>query len=261
MYYDDQGDYTQEQFDKIYDKIYEELTSGYYKQEHRVAYLLGGQPGSGKSTFYTDNNELMGYVVVDGDKFRKYHPNINDIIKNDYENYVERTQHFSNQVVERLIKDLSYHGYNIVIEGTLRDAKYPISTCKTLKEAGYVTNLVIVACDAELSWKSTINRTKILKELGEYPRLVPIDKFNRTIKNIPDSISEIEHAQCFSSIRIIDRDRNILYDNDNERSPSEIIKNILNIQKWNSNFQQHQNEYYALKMGLLKEAMNHNHAE
>lgn len=51
MYYDDQGDYTQEQFDKIYDKIYEELTSGYYKQEHRVAYLLGGQPGSGKSTF------------------------------------------------------------------------------------------------------------------------------------------------------------------------------------------------------------------
>ena len=189
-------EYTNEEFEASYNKIYDMLTKDGAAKQQNCVIFLGGQPGSGKSHIIGEN-DCVDYVKINGDDYRKYHPNFDEITSYDIENMPTRTQEFVNKCIERLIKDLSDEGYNLVIEGTLRNPQVTIDTCQTLKNKGYRTDLIIVAVDAVTSWESTINRAELLKELGQTPRLVPIDKYNYIVNNIVNSVETIDNAGCF----------------------------------------------------------------
>lgn len=117
------------------------------KKNHAVIFL-GGQPGAGKSTFTNMDYSFSDYIVIDGDQYRQFHPEYESILEKGIDKVSEFTQPFVNQVVEDLIIELSQEGYNLLIEGTLRDASVPIATSKLLKEKGYTTELYVMACDA-----------------------------------------------------------------------------------------------------------------
>jgi UDP-N-acetylglucosamine kinase len=245
-------EYSEEEYTKAYGAIYSVLTGCAHQQGEKRAYILGGQPGSGKSTFYSGNESLNGYVTINGDQYRKYHPRYDDIVKYDLDNYANRTQSFVNQVVEQLINDLSDGGYSIIIEGTLRNPTVPIKTCELLKEKGYNTRLVVVACNAERSWKSTMLRAHLMQEMGEKPRFVPIDKYNMIVNNLPDSLDAISNKQCFDCIKIINRDNDVLYRNGEGNSPSQVLRDELDLDTWNNRFMKHAQDYMNEKIELLK---------
>jgi UDP-N-acetylglucosamine kinase len=244
-------EYSVEEYDKAYRAIYSTVTMCAHKQDGKRAYILGGQPGSGKSTFYAGNESLDGYVTIDGDQYRKYHPKYDDIVKYDLDNYANRTQSFVNQVVEQLISDLSTEGYSIIIEGTLRNPAVPIKTCELLKENGYDTGLIVVACDAEQSWKSTILRAHLMQEMGEKPRFVPIDKYNVIVNNLPGSLDIIDNQKCFDFIKIINRDSEVLYRSGDAKPISQVLRDELNLDTWNNKFLQHAQDYMNEKIELL----------
>ena len=249
-------DYTQEEFEECYNKIYDSLTKDGIAQQQNCVIFLGGQPGSGKSHFI-GQDEFIDYIKINGDDYRKHHPRFKDIVSYDVKDMAERTQEFVNACIERLIKDLSDEGYNLVIEGTLRSPQVTINTCQTLKDKGYQTDLYIVAIDAVTSWNYTINRAELLKEMGDTPRLVPIDKYNYIVNNLVNSVDQIDSAGCFDSIHIVDRNSKIIYPDNTGRKAASIMEEKLNVGKWNEMYDDIANKFFDLQIDMLQTRKKH----
>lgn len=244
--------YSEEEYNKAYIAIYQSLTMARHTRTGKCAYVLGGQPGSGKTDFYSKNEALSSYIAIDGDQYRKYHPRYDEIIACDFDNYPEYTQPFVNKIVEQLIDELSANGYDLIIEGTLRDPDVSIKTCDLLRGRGYLPRLVVVACDAEQSWKSTISRAQLMQEFGEKPRLVPINKYHTIVNSLPTSLDIIYHEQCFSSISVIGRDNRFLYKNGSQGNPADVLRDALNLDNWNDKLEFYIDEYLDLKEAILQ---------
>lgn len=250
---------TEEQFQDAYGRIRNVLVAGKSSGIDKCTIILGGQPGAGKSSFYEMRDELVDYIPINGDEYRRFHPNYNNIIKTDPEHYAERTQSFSNRIVETLISDLGSKGFNLVIEGTLRNPDVPIKTCEYLKGKGYEPELVVVACDAEKAWKSTIARAELLKSRGLAPRLVPIDIYDNTVNRIPDSIDRIEEKDCFKDITIINREGDILYRKGQGEKASDVLRRELNLENWHNKLPNYENEFIKAKIAILQATLNKGH--
>lgn len=239
-------------FNNAYSKVFNSVIKEGVPQKNHCVIFLGGQPGSGKSHFCYQDNSLNSYIVINGDKYRSFHPDFFNIIEYDLDNYVERTQSFVNRCIERLISDLSDKGYNMIIEGTLRDPNVPINTCRQLKSKGYIADLYVMGVDACTSWQSTINRADIMLCLDEAPRLVPIDKYNNIVNNLPENLDIIEHSGLFRNISVIDRDNKILYPNDKGLSASATLKSVLNLDEWNKSFNKAADSFIDEKVAVLE---------
>ena len=83
-----------EQFQRAYQAIRTDLIAGKPPHTDKCTIILGGQPGAGKSSFYELRDELIDYIPINGDEYRRFHPNYRSIIKTDPEHYAERTQLF-----------------------------------------------------------------------------------------------------------------------------------------------------------------------
>lgn len=249
-------EYTQEEFEECYNKIYDSLTKDGIAQQQNCVIFLGGQPGAGKSHFI-GQDEFINYIKINGDDYRKYHPRFKDIVLYDVNDMVERTQEFVNACIERLIKNLSDEGYNLVIEGTLRSSQVTINTCQILKDKGYQTDLYIVAIDAVTSWNYTINRAELLKEMGDTPRLVPIDKYNYIVNNLVNSVDQIDSAGCFDAIHIVDRNSKIIYPDNTGRKAASIMEEKLNVGKWNEMYDDIANKFFDLQIDMLQTRKKH----
>ena len=255
MYTDDYSydTYSNDEFQRAYKNIKDNLTAGMTANSDRCTIILGGQPGAGKSAFYQMRDDLQTYIAINGDEFRRFHPHAASILSSDAEHYAERTQPFSNQVVETLIDDLGSKGYNLIIEGTLRNPEVPIRTCEGLQGKGYSADLVVVACDAELAWKSTLDRAEQQKSMGAIPRLVPIDIYNRTVHQIVDSLAFIEQRGCFDSITVIKRDGTILHDKDDVLySAADALETELDLSNWDKKFPMYEKVFIRKKINILE---------
>lgn len=247
------NDYTLAEFERQYKLIYDSIVKDGVPQKNHAVIFLGGQPGAGKSHFYSKSDDLNGYIVIDGDQYRKYHPRYDDISKYDMENYANRTQQFVNECIECLIEDLSDQGYNLIIEGTLRDPNVPINTCKTLVGKGYTADMYVIAVDARISWQSTISRANILLDMGCAPRLVPIDKYNFIVNNLPDNLQKIDDSGYFHSIHVIDCDFNVLYPSKSGLSAAEILRARMNLTEWNKDYEKKADEFLETKIDVLQQ--------
>ena len=66
--------YTDKEFQKAFQQILKFYKSRYTSQENPKAFLLGGQPGAGKSALENMINIEDEYVSISGDDYRKFHP-------------------------------------------------------------------------------------------------------------------------------------------------------------------------------------------
>lgn len=247
----------EDSFNEIYDRLKNILVLEKPHGNEKCTIILGGQPGAGKSSYYANNNKIADYVKIDGDTFRVYHPDYERIIKTDSEHFAERTQTFVNYMVERLISDLGNDGYNMIIEGTLRNPNVPIKTCNELKTKGYFPELIVIACDAETAWKSTIKRAQLALFSNEPVRFVPIDIYDYTVNHLPENIEKISNEKCFRKITIMDRDGSILFsDESNTQTPKETMEMILNLDNWNAKLEMYETDFIQRKIELLENQLS-----
>lgn len=224
-------DYTQEQFNEQFEIIYKDLTSHSRPGEFPKATLLGGQSGSGKSTIHMIiSEEDPNAVVIDGDRFRENHPFFTEIHEqygNESANY---TQPFVNEMISALIERLSSEKYDLIIEGTCRNVNVPINTFNDLKKKGYRVELAVMCTDKERSLQSTIDRYNAMKAAGLSPRAVPRDKYNDTVKALPQNISELYKHRIFDDIRLFYRDKTCIYkfSEQPDTDPAQIFEHKLN---------------------------------
>lgn len=222
-------EYTNDEFLEIYNLIFQRITKNKNISSDPVAYILGGQPGAGKSYLQRNilkNNENC--IVINADAFRESHPHyfyIQNLYGDDASIY---TQPFINKVTEQLIKDLSDKQYNLIIEGTLRTAEIPLKTCKMLKNKEYTVELQIISVKKEISYESTILRYENAIAAGKIPRATSKEHHDKVVNAICENLDLIYNQNLFNDIKLFDRNDNCLYSVLQNIKPSKIENSILN---------------------------------
>ncbi|QNT58403.1 zeta toxin family protein [Neisseria musculi] len=177
--------------------------------------MLGGQPGAGKSNLVRKINAELGgnLLVVNGDEFRRYHPDFDEIQAKYGKDAPKHTAAFSGAMTEKVIAKALSEGYNISVEGTFRTAEVPMGTLDQMRAHGYETAVYIQTAPAEVSWQSTIERYKYMEDLGETPRATPKEHHDLVVKLLPKNADTVfasgkaDHFRVYSREGLIFDDR------------------------------------------------------
>lgn len=225
--------FTDKQFeDRLSDNL-DELVQGKKAVETPTAFLLAGQPGSGKTSLRnviaeeTNNN----MIVIDNDTFKQQHPNFEELVKLYGKDVVKHITPYSNQMTEAVISRLSEQGYNLVIEGTGRTTDVPIKTATMLKTKGYQTKMYVMAVPKIKSYLGTIERYETM--FSDDPmtaRATPKQAHDIVVTNLPSNLETLHKTGVFSDIRLYDRQGMKLYSSleTPSVSPKDPLESILN---------------------------------
>ena len=217
--------YTDEEFQKAFQQILKFYKLRYTSQENPKAFLLGGQPGAGKSALENMINIEDEYVSISGDDYRKFHPlydKLNKIYGKDASKY---TQKWSGEMVEHLLKEARKEKWNVILEGTLRKAELPIREAKDFKENGYSVELYVVAVKPEKSYLATLQRYEEMIVRCRIPRMTPKEHHDLVVNDIGNNLETIYNSKAFDNIKLFDRENNLLYNY--KKSPDISPKIIL----------------------------------
>ena len=225
----------EEEFNKAYQQIKEDITKNKNSVDSPIAIILGGQPGAGKSNIYKiarkrfDNN----LVELDCDAFRVYHPYYQQIKLMFGKEDGVKTNPFIFKAVDMLVEELSNEKYNLIIESSLKRSKTAINNGKMLPPKGYEVELHVMATNKEISWQGTINRYYEEMRKNGKPRAVPKDFHDEVISNICNSLNEVKQSGLMTNILMFDRKQNCLYNmkKDRDVDPSILLDQIINGKK------------------------------
>lgn len=222
-------DFTSQEFQKKYDEIKELETALTHPSSTPTVYILGEQPGAGKTSIQTELTENnSNIIIINADSYRQHHPHFQLIQAQYGDDSPKYTQPFINAVTERLIDELSTEKYNLIVEGTLRTAEVPLKTAKELKEKGYRTELCVMAVKPEISYESTILRYENAIAFGETPRSTSKAHHDMVVERIADNLDTIYDSGVFDCIKIYTRDKGCIYSSDTSAlKPSVVEKRIL----------------------------------
>ena len=228
-------DFTPQEFQQKYDEIKELETALTHPSSTPTVYILGGQPGAGKTSIQTDLTQSNSdIIIINADSYRQHHPHFELIQAQHGDDSPKYTQPFINAVTERLIYELSTEQYNLIVEGTLRTAEVPLKTAKELKEKGYRTELCVMAVKPEISYESTILRYENAIAFGETPRATSKAHHDMVVERIAANLDTIHQSGVFDCISIYTRDKGCIYSSDtSNQKPSDVEKSIL-FGKWSA---------------------------
>ena len=144
------------------------------KDKSKVAIVLGGQAGTGKSSLVADAKRKFKdtgrrIVVIDDDGYRKFYPYAEEILENCPEHYTDITATATNIITPKIMKFASDNGYNFIFEGTMKNTRI-VETMKTWKD--YDIYVHVMATSEERSLMSTAIRNGELRETTNEGRLI-----------------------------------------------------------------------------------------
>lgn len=248
-------DYTSAQFAEQYCSIKQWVTAHFSRVRNPKAFILGGQPGAGKTSLqYLIQKQDRNVIVINADAYRKFHPYFFEIQRKYGTDSPKYTQPFINQVAEQLIDELSAESYNLIIEGTLRTATVPLNTCRALKDKGYRVELHVIAVKRAISYESTLLRYELAIQQGEIPRATAKAHHDMVADAIADNLDIICRSKTFDDIRLFDREGKCLYSTATRELPSNMERTVLD-GEW-SHYEKNQLEEIVAAVRELKQARN-----
>ena len=222
--------YTNEELELVFQKILKMYISSYSSSKNPKVFLLGGQPGAGKSGLENMLNLKDEYISISGDDYREYHPRFKEINLEYGKEASKYTQQWAGQITEKLIEKLAKEKYNLIIEGTLRTAQLPLKEANRFKKLGYEVELHVLAVKPEKSYLGTLLRYEEMIKQGKIPRMTPKEHHDLVVKNIGDNLEIIYNSKAFDNIKLFDRENNLLYNykENSNINPKNILENEFN---------------------------------
>ena len=222
--------YTNEELELVFQKILKMYMSSYSSSKNPKVFLLGGQPGAGKSGLENMLNLKDEYISISGDDYREYHPRFKEINLEYGKEASKYTQQWAGQITEKLIEKLAKEKYNLIIEGTLRTAQLPLKEADRFRKLGYEVELHVLAVKPEKSYLGTLLRYEEMIKWGKIPRMTPKEHHDLVVKNIGDNLEIIYNSKAFDNIKLFDRENNLLYNykENYDINPKNILENEFN---------------------------------
>ena len=220
-------DYTGEELEVVFQKILKMYKSSYLLSKNPKVFLLGGQPGAGKSGLENMINTKDEYISISGDDYREYHPRFKEINVEHGREASKYTQQWAAEITEKLIKELREEKYNLIIEGTLRTAELPLKEARAFKKAGYEVELNVVVVKPEKSRLGTLERYETMLKQDKTPRMTPKEHHDLVVNNIGNNLEIIYNSKAFDNIKLFDRGNNLLYNY--KEKVKRIGKRLINI--------------------------------
>jgi len=180
------------------------------------AYILGGQPGAGKSHFLRVLSErLDNPLIINGDDLRGFHPFYYSYLKENEREAADRVQEDINVWIEGLIRRIAKERGNMIIEGTMRSSEVPLRTAVLLDGEGYKTSAHVVLTRPEISIADMFLRYEMQKKLVGLARYTKPEIHDEAFKSLPGSILEVcrsPHVARTSLYRRKSTDYEIIYE-------------------------------------------------
>ena len=217
--------------DAIIDKLWYEISSqNLTSQQSPKAYILGGQPGAGKSTS-TDKLEEQyndNIVTVDLDEYRDQHPNYEALYERYGKELSSYTHEFAGEIKEEIQKRAIDAKYNIIIDGTLGNVERAEQLIEGLKKEGYQVEVLIHTCPKEVSWQSVNKRYENALTAGDIPRFVPKIVHDKIIEALPTNADKLSQSNQIESLTVHNRQEKIYDSKIDKGLPSVSIQNEIN---------------------------------
>lgn len=179
--------------------------------------LLGGQPGAGKTASQRAIESGFagkeGIVAIIGDDFRRFHPLNNELMARDDKTAAIYTGPDSGRWVRMAAEDARAGHYNVLMETTLRQPAVATSTMQAFKEAGYRTELRVLAVPWELSEQGIQARYELQKMDRGIGRMTPAESHRVAFENLPTSVRAVEEGKLADRILVVRRDGSPIYEN------------------------------------------------
>lgn len=201
---------TDEELSSNFNDVYNEmnLIGNATNSEKPTFVMIGGQAGCGKSILVSKKISDLekGAIAIDQDVMRTKHPRSQQIQKM----YTEREEFiilksYVDKIIEKTLKRAQFEGKNLILETALRSVSKFCEYTKQLKEAGYKTQLSILAVHPDEANLSMFTRAcEFLKMTGDCRRNTRVD--NNSVERIPINIESIEKMDIFDEIEIFIRE-------------------------------------------------------
>ena len=187
-------------------KIYPELIFEKSKGIKKEAAIIGGQPGSGKSSAVSLLlKENSNFVFINGDDFREFLPGYAEVMRTDPDNAADLSQYAVNFWVESAINKCREEEMDLIVEGTMRVPGTSLKTALMLRESGYSITFVLVSTPYELSLESIQKRYSESVKLFGAGRSVKIGSHDEAFLDIKKTILVLFNAKVADRFVIIGR--------------------------------------------------------
>ena len=235
-------------------RIISRITDGVTRVKEPSCVMIGGQPGSGKSTLMLrmkNSPEGHNSVTVAMDDYRSYHPRyleIEDAIRSHWEGRTETdvdsagndiacfTQRFAGTAVDMVDEYLTTFddngAYNIIFEWAMKEPEEPLDFMRMIASRGYTTDVIFMAVPAEVSRDACVLRADIMNSQGHVFRRIPRDFHDLSVASLPDSADAI-YRMGFVSEKIINnfyllrRDDTVLWSSGYPGTPGPVFRECL----------------------------------
>lgn len=195
-----------EEHDRIGEEIKKIMLYNKYPVKKPKAIIDIAPPASGKtglnsfgSEQFMDNN----VVIINSDELKPFHPKIDEIAKLYPQYYTKVTDQESNTWTSDLFDTVLREGYNVIFEGTGRNARI-LETIKS-KMQNYEVTVRGMSVNELNCLISILERYEYQVNSRGWGRLVTLDHFYETYEAMPNTIDAIEKSGVVDSVEIYKR--------------------------------------------------------
>ncbi|WP_347109869.1 zeta toxin family protein [Paenarthrobacter sp. S56] len=207
-----------ETLNEIFDReIVPFLFSDAEPEDHPRLYLVGGQPGAGKSAAmetvlrHAAERGQSCPVAVIGDELRIFHPAYGSLLETDPIHMPEATAASSGAWIRRSLDYARNRRISVAVEGTFRTPEVTLSTAEVFYEAGFFTCLIALAVPGPVSRLSTVDR--FFRELqdGRLSRWTPHGAHDSGFDGTMFTVELAQSHLSVSSLTVMNRSGDILF--------------------------------------------------
>ena len=176
---------------------------------------VGGQPGAGKSgALRQAKRDYPSAVIVNGDELRTFHPAYPQLMATEPLSMPEVTAQAAGQWVGMSTQWLRDQHISAVVETTFRQPAVLLREFEAFRNAGYVTELRVVAVPVEMSRLGTVSR--YVEQVHDFGagRAVTTQGHDVPAAAVPATVETLVSSGLVDRLLVQDRDGRVFLDLD-----------------------------------------------
>lgn len=207
---------------EVHERIYREISAAYLARSQPrdapVAIITGGQPGAGKSGLTSQAKAELapsgGFVLIDADKLRSWHPEYARLLREDDRTAANKTHGDAGRWASRLAWDAVAQRRNVIFDQTSKDGDALGSLADRLHAAGYQVHLRVMAVHERVSEQRIYMRYEVQKAQTGHGRFATRENHDLAFNGVLATVAAVEGRKQVDGIRVHDKDHRVIYANE-----------------------------------------------